>query len=184
LIAIGRGANLDGYGLDECGIEYTRKGITTDEEFKTNIDNIYAIGDVNGKYQLAHAATAQGKHVVHHLFGDKKFNLTLVPSPIFTLPEMATVGKTEETLKEENVNYKAFTQYYRANGKAKTLLEEDGILKILVDAETDKILGVHILGERSSDMIHIGSLAIAANMTMSELQMQIFAHPTLSELYI
>lgn len=184
LIAIGRGANLDGYGLDECSIEYTRKGIVVDDNFRTNIDNIYAIGDVNGKYQLAHAATVQGKQVVHHLFGDKKFNLSLVPSPIFTLPEMASVGKTEEVLKEENVDYKAFTQYYRANGKAKTLLEEDGILKILVDAETDKILGVHILGERSSDMIHIGSLAIASQMTMSELQMQIFAHPTLSELYI
>ncbi|MCD6435548.1 MAG: dihydrolipoyl dehydrogenase, partial [Clostridiales bacterium] len=178
LIAIGRGANLDGYGLDECGIEYTRKGIVTDENFKTNINNIYAIGDVNGKHQLAHASTAQGKQVVHHLFGDKEFNLSLVPSPIFTLPEMGSVGKTEETLKEESIEYKVFTQHYRANGKAKTLLEEDGILKILVDAKTDKILGVHILGERSSDMVHVGLLAIASQMTISELQMQIFAHPT------
>lgn len=184
LIAIGRGANLEGYGLDECSVDYTRKGIVVDDNFRTNKDNIFAIGDVNGRYQLAHAATAQGKSVVHKLYGDKQFNLSLVPSPIFTLPEMASVGKTEEKLKEENIAFKSFTKLYRANGKAKTLLEEDGIIKIIVEEESNIIIGVHILGERSSDMIHIGSLAIVNRMTMADLESQIFAHPTLSELYI
>lgn len=184
LVSTGRGANLQGYGLDQCGIDYNQKGIVVDQELRTNIENIFAIGDVNGIHQLAHAATAQGKAVVHHLYGDRKINLSLVPNPIFTLPEMASVGQTEEELKAINVDFKSHTKLYRANGKAKTLLEEDGILKIIVDKESNRILGVHIMGERSSDMIHIGSLAIVNNMTLEDLECQIFAHPTLSELYM
>ncbi|MDM8534964.1 dihydrolipoyl dehydrogenase [Clostridiaceae bacterium HSG29] len=183
LISAGRSPVLDGIGLEELGIKYTRKGITVDNEFKTNIDNIYAIGDVNGKLMLAHVASHQGIEVVERIMGKiPKINQNLVPNCIFVFPEVSSIGKREEELKEAGIEYNKNKFLFAANGKALTLGEGDGFIKVL---EVDnKIVGVHILGPHASDLIHEAAIVINNDLGVEDIARTIHAHPTLSETFV
>lgn len=178
LLSIGRKPNVDDLGLDDVGIVYSNKGITVDKNFCTNISNIYAIGDVTGKMMLAHTATYSGYKVLSHILGeDKEIDFNLVPNCIFTFPEVAGIGLTEEEVK--GVDYKVSKFLFKANGKAHSMNSVDGFVKII--SFDDKILGVHIIGPSASDIIHEAAILINANMGVEAAKNIIFAHPTLSE---
>lgn len=184
LVSTGRAPYLEGLNLDNIGIEYTRKGINVDEIFKTNMDNIYAIGDVNGKSMLAHAATAQGVFVVERLFGNNKEEFkSVIPGCVFTFPEIAGVGSTETELKEKNIEYNIGKFMFGANGKALSLGETDGFIKVISEKETDRIIGVHIMGPHASDLIHEAEIVVTNKLTIDDVKNTVHAHPTLGEVF-
>lgn len=184
LMAVGRKANIDSLNLEETGIEFSARGIKVDEHMQTNIPGIYAIGDINGLCQLAHAATFQGQRALNHILGKEDHTrFDIMPAAVFTFPEAATVGQTEETLTEQGTAYTAHKAFYRANGKALSMDAEDGLVKIL--AGTDgKILGAHIVGHSADVMIHEIALLMNHEGTLEELRHTVHAHPTLSELML
>lgn len=184
LIASGRAPNVEGLGLDKVGIEYSPKGIKVDENFETSVPHVFAIGDVNSRgIQLAHVASAQGEFVVERILGENPdINLDVYPSCVFTMTEVAQVGFTEEKLKEMGKEYKVSKFMFSANGKAVTLGEAEGIVKIIASPD-DTILGVHILGPHANDLIHEGALAIANKLDAKAITRTIHAHPTLSEAF-
>lgn len=182
LVATGRGANTDGLGLDDAGIIYDKKGITVDDNLKTNIDNIFAIGDVNGKCMLAHAATFQGIHVINHILNIKDcINLNIIPSAIFTNPEAASVGLTEDQCEQQNIEFTCKKGYYRSNGKALAMNETEGLVKLLCDKE-HKIIGCHIYGAHASDMVQEIASLMNMNCKIENLKDAVHTHPTLSEI--
>lgn len=182
LVATGRAANTDGLGLDVAGIEHDRKGIITDENMQTNIAGIYAIGDVNGRCMLAHAATAQGLKAVNHILGiSDGIRLDIMPSAIFTNPEAATVGLTEDQCKEKGLEYKTSKSFYRANGKAMAMNETDGVVKFITYAD-GRILGCHIYGAHAADLIQEVCCLMNRNATAEQLKDIIHTHPTLEEI--
>lgn len=175
LMAVGRKPVLP-EGLEQAGIEVGKRGITVNDDFMTTAEGVYAIGDVNGKCMLAHAATAQGLKV----FG-KNINLNVVPSAVFTIPECAMVGLTEEQCKEKGLEIKVSKSLFRSNGKALALGETDGIVKLISEKETGKILGCHICGPHASDIITEITLAISNGLKADSVLSTIHSHPTLSE---
>ena len=186
LMAVGRAANLDSLNLADVGIEVTPRGIVVDEHMQTNVPGIYAIGDVNGLIQLAHAASAQGRVALASILKDAKdlkFSKELIPSAVFTVPEAAMVGLTEEQLEETGIEYQAHKAFYRANGKALAMEADDGLVKILTDKE-GKILGCHILGAHASDLIHEVTLAMRLGATIHDIADTVHAHPSLSEILL
>ncbi len=181
LLAVGRAANVDSLNLADIGISFSKRGIETNEYMQTNLPHIYAIGDVNGKCLLAHAATFQGIKALNHITGKKdNINLNIIPSAVFTLPEVAMVGLTEEQCKEKGIAYKAKKSFFRANGKAVSMGEPEGFCKLLVD-DSNKIIGCHLFGAHSADLIHEISSLINKEVTIDEYKDIIHAHPTLSE---
>lgn len=185
LIASGRGPLVEGLGLEDAGIEYSNRGIIVDDNYETSVPGIYAIGDVNSKgIQLAHVASSQGEYVVEKIMGhEPDLNHQHWPSCVFTMTEVAQVGYTEEQLKEKEVDYRSSKFMFSANGKALSLGEPEGIIKILASNEDNRILGVHILGPHANDLIHEGALAISNNMDVAAIKRTIHAHPTLSEAF-
>lgn len=186
LMAVGRAANLNSLNLADVGIEVTPRGIVVDEHMQTNVPGIYAIGDVNGLIQLAHAASAQGRVALAGILKDPKdlkFSKELIPSAVFTVPEAAMVGLTEEQLEETGIEYQAHKAFYRANGKALAMEADDGLVKILTDKE-GKILGCHILGAHASDLIHEVTLAMRLGATIHDIADTVHAHPSLSEILL
>lgn len=184
LIASGRGPVMEGLNLDVLGIKYDGKGVFVNNEFETNIEGIYAIGDVNRGVQLAHVASAQGVYVMEKIMGHTPdINLDIYPNCVFTMNEVAHVGYTEEELKEKGIPYKASKFMFAANGKALSLGEGEGIIKILAEEEDKKVLGVHILGPHANDLIAEGALAIANDLDIYSIMRTIHAHPTLSETF-
>lgn len=186
LMAVGRAANLDSLNLADVGIEATPRGIVVDEHMQTSVPGIYAIGDVNGLIQLAHAASAQGRVALASILKDTKdlkFSKELIPSAVFTVPEAAMVGQTEEQLEEAGTEYQAHKAFYRANGKALAMEADDGLVKILTDKE-GKILGCHILGAHASDLIHEVTLAMRLDATIHDIANTVHAHPSLSEILL
>ncbi|MDR7857671.1 dihydrolipoyl dehydrogenase [Tissierella sp.] len=184
LIASGRGPVFDGLNLDKIGIKYDDKGVIVNEEFETSVPGIYAIGDVNRGVQLAHVASAQGEYVMEKIMGHTPdVNLDIYPNCVFTMTEVAHVGYTEEELKEKQIPYKASKFMFGANGKALSLGEGEGIVKILAGAEDKKVLGVHILGPHANDLIAEGALAMANGLDIHSITRTIHAHPTLSEAF-
>ena len=186
LMAVGRAANLNSLNLADVGIEVTPRGIVVDEHMQTNVPGIYAIGDVNGLIQLAHAASAQGRVALASILKDTKdlkFSKELIPSAVFTVPEVAMVGLTEEQLEEAGIEYQAHKAFYRANGKALAMEADDGLVKILTDKE-GKILGCHILGAHASDLIHEVTLAMRLGGTIHDIADTVHAHPSLSEILL
>lgn len=182
LIASGRGPVVDGLNLDKLGIENDHKGIIVNEEYETSVPGIYAIGDVNRGVQLAHVASTQGVYVMEKIIGEEPdINLDIWPNCVFTMTEVAHVGYTEEELKEKNIPYKASKFMFAANGKALSLGEGEGMIKILAGEEDKKVLGVHILGPHANDLIHEGALAISNDLGIDSIMRTIHAHPTLSE---
>lgn len=186
LIASGRGPVTEGLNLEATGVEYDGHGIKVDDDYETTVTGIYAIGDVNSKgIQLAHVASAQGTYVMEKIMGlTPDTNMTVFPSCTFTLPEVSQVGMTEEEVKEKAIDYKVSKFMFAANGKALSLGEGEGIIKILASKENNKILGVHILGPHANDLIHEGALAISNDLDISSINKTIHAHPTLSEAFM
>lgn len=166
-------------GLNDVGVTYTHKGIFVDDKFETSVPGIFAIGDVNGKCMLAHAATAQGKKVL-----GQDIDLEIIPSVVFSIPECAMVGKTEDECKDLKLNFKIKKSLYRSNGKAVCSDATDGLMKVIVNTDTKQIVGVHIMGEHASDIIAEAALAMSNNIPIDGILKTIHAHPTLSELFI
>lgn len=182
LMAVGRRAVTEGLNLEAAGVEYSPKGIATDDNMLTNVPGIYAIGDVNGRQMLAHAATMQGIKAVNHILGrTDTIRLDVMPSAIFTNPEAACVGLTEDICKERSIEYRTGKAFHRANGKALAMGEPEGMVKMLADAE-GHILGCHAYGAHSADLIQEVSTLMCNNTTVSQVADMVHIHPTLSEM--
>ena len=142
------------------------------------------MGDINGLCQLAHAATFQSYRALNHILGrTDNIDINIIPAAVFTSPEVATVGLSEENAEAKNIPYSTHKAFYRANGKALSMGAEEGILKLLTDKD-DIIIGCHIMGEHAADMIHEAALLIQNHTTLSQLSNCIHAHPSLSEIYL
>ena len=182
LISVGRQPCSQDLGLEALDIVLERGFIEIDEHLRTNIDNIYAIGDVTGKNLQAHLASRQGEVAVENALGEEKVvNYDVVPACVFTEPEIGVVGLTEAQALERGVEVKVGKFPFTASGKAQVLGETAGFVKIVGDGKSGQILGVHIIGPRATDLIAIGVLAIELEATMESLAETVFAHPTISE---
>ena len=182
LIATGRQANIDNIGLESTGIETNGRGVVVNDNMETNIKGIYAIGDVNARQMLAHAATFQGFRAVNHILKKKDdIRLDIMPSAIFTYPEAACVGKTEDQCKGEEIAYTTRKGFYRANGKALSMEETEGMIKILF-AEDGTILGAHCFGAHSADLIQEVAALMNCNAKLEQIRDIIHIHPTLGEI--
>ena len=183
LVATGRRPNTAGLGLEEAGIKKDDKGrVEINDQYQTNINNVYAVGDIVFGPMLAHKAEEEGIAAVEFLAGQKgHVNYLAIPNVVYTWPEYASVGYGEEDLKSANVDYKIGTFPFMANGRSKSMDEVEGFVKIIADSQTDRILGVHILGPRASDLIAEAVLAIEMGATAEQLARTCHAHPTLPE---
>ncbi|MEM9971144.1 MAG: dihydrolipoyl dehydrogenase [Pseudomonadota bacterium] len=183
LVATGRKPFTDGLGLDALGVDLTERGqVKTDAHWKTNVDGIYAIGDAIAGPMLAHKAEDEGMAVAEVLAGQAgHVNYGVIPGVIYTHPEVANVGKTEEQLKDEGRAYKAGKFSFMGNGRAKANFAADGFVKILADKETDRILGAHIIGPMAGDLIHEICVAMEFGAAAEDLARTCHAHPTYSE---
>jgi len=183
LVAIGRRPYTEGLGLAEVGVELDERGrVKTDNHYKTNVDGIYAIGDVIAGPMLAHKAEDEGVAVAEMLSGQAgHVNYDVIPGVVYTSPEVASVGKTEEELKADGIKYKSGKFPFSANGRAKAMLHTDGFVKVLADAETDRVLGVHIVGFGAGEMIHEACVLMEFGGSSEDLGRTCHAHPTMSE---
>jgi dihydrolipoamide dehydrogenase len=181
LLSIGRKSVVDNVGLENIGIEYDRT-IKINKKFQTNIPNIYAIGDCTGGAMLAHAASAQGIAAVENIIKNKsKMDFKTVPYCIYTKPEVASVGMTEEQVKEKGISYSVGKFPLMSNAKALILGETNGLVKFIVDNSTDEILGMHMAGPKATELIVEGALALRLEATIDEILTTIHAHPTVGE---
>jgi len=183
LVAIGRVPYTDGLGLTEAGVALdNRKRVVVDEHFQTNVQGIFAIGDAIAGPMLAHKAEDEGVAVAEILAGQAgHVNYDAIPSVIYTYPEVASVGKTEEELKQAGVQYRAGKFPFTANGRAKVNKATDGFVKILADAATDRVLGAHIIGADAGTLIAEVTLAIEFGASAEDIARTCHAHPTTSE---
>jgi dihydrolipoamide dehydrogenase len=185
LLAVGRVPYTDGLGLESVGIQVDNKGrIPVDDFFRTSAEGIYAIGDVIEGPMLAHKAEEEGIACVEQIVKDySHVNYDAIPAVIFTEPEIAAVGRTEDELKEQNIPYRKGTFPFRANGRALSLGNSTGKVKVLAHAETDRLLGVHILGPRAGDLIAEAAAAMQFGATSEDIARTCHAHPTLAEAF-
>lgn len=183
LVAVGRVPNTDGLGLESVGVETNAKGrIPVDDRFATSAPGVYAIGDVIGGAMLAHKAEDEAVACVEQLItGYGHVNYDAIPAVVYTHPEIASVGKTEDELKDAGIDYRKGSFPFRGNGRARALGHVDGFVKILAAAETDRILGVHIIGPRAGDMIAEAAAAIEFGASSEDIARTSHAHPTLAE---
>lgn len=183
LVATGRRPYTEGLGLDALGVEMSQRGqIKTDDHWQTNVKGIYAIGDVIDGPMLAHKAEDEGMAVAEVIAGKHgHVNYSVIPGVIYTSPEVANVGKTEEQLKEDGRAYKVGKFQFMGNGRAKAMLAAEGFVKILADKETDRILGAHIVGPNAGELIHEICVAMEFGASAEDLALTCHAHPTLSE---
>jgi dihydrolipoamide dehydrogenase len=182
LMAVGRKANVASLNLSDIGLEFTPKGIVVNDSMQTSLPHIYAIGDVNGRMMLAHAATFQGIVALDHIMGQTNdIDLSIMPAAVFTSPEAATVGMTEDECKEKGIPVKCLKSFFRANGKAVTMGETDGFCKLVVD-DSDKILGCHLYGPHASDIIQEITALMNRKASLADLKAIIHTHPTLTEI--
>ena len=183
LVSVGRRPYTDGLKADNAGVKVNEKGqIEVNDHLQTNIKNIYAIGDVIRGAMLAHKAEEEGVLVAEILAGQKPhINYNLIPSVVYTWPEVASVGKTEEQLKEDKVEYKSGQFPMRALGRSRASGDTDGFIKILADKETDEVLGVHMVGARAADLIAEGVTAMEFRASAEDIARMSHAHPTYAE---
>ena len=184
LVAIGREPNMDGLNIEKAGIELNErgKGIKVDNTLKTNVPGIYAVGDVNNKMQLAHVASHQGIIAVDNILSeDKEMKYDCVPNVIFTAPEIASVGLTERECIEKKINIKVSKFPFSANGKALTMGESRGFIKIIKDIDNNKIVGASLIGADASSLISTLTVIIKNNIKDKDIADTIFAHPTTGE---
>lgn len=183
LVAVGRKPYTTGLGLENIGVEVDKRGmVTTNEHLQTNIEGVYAIGDVVKGPMLAHKASEEGVYIAEMLAGQKPhFNYNLIPGVVYTWPEVAAVGKTEEELKADGVNYKVGSFPMKALGRARASMDLMGFVKILADAETDEVLGVHMIGARAADMIMEAVTAMEYRASAEDISRICHPHPTFTE---
>ena len=183
LMATGRKPRVQA-DFANAGFEYDeRKGITVDENYATTVKGIYAIGDVNGKQMLAHAAEMQAVRAVNHILGKSDgIRFDIMPAAIFTSPEAACVGPTEDQLKAQGIDFVCKKSFWRANGKALAMNESEGLLKLFVAPSDGKILGCHAYGAHAADIIQEVSVLMCKDTTIHELADMVHIHPTLSEI--
>ena len=183
LVATGRKPFTEGLGLEDAGVALDKRGrVEIDQHFKTNVDGIYAIGDVVKGAMLAHKAEDEGVALAEILAGQAgHVNYNCIPSVVYTAPEVASVGQTEEELKADGVAYRVGKFPFMANGRARAMLKTDGFVKILADAKTDRVLGCHILGADAGDLIAEAALLMEFGGASEDLARVSHAHPTLSE---
>ena len=193
LMAVGRRANTASLNLSDAGVEFTKRGVAVNEYMQTNVPHIYAIGDINGLMMLAHAATFQGIVALDHIMGQtNSIDLSVMPAAVFTSPEAASVGLTEDECKEKGIPVKCLKSFFRANGKAVTMGETDGFCKVVVAAEPKnpsdvspyapgRVLGCHLYGPHASDIVQEACALITRKATLDEFRSIIHTHPTLTE---
>ncbi len=185
LMAVGRAPRMDGLNLDAVGVEYTQRGIVVNDNMQTNIENIYAIGDVNARMMLAHVATYQGLRALNAIEGKTdEIDFSIVPSAVFTQPECGMVGLTEEQCKANGIEIKIGQSLYRANGKALALAETDGLCKLIFRADDMMLIGAHIMGAQAADLAQQAADLIARKTNRSQMCDIIFGHPTVSEVVL
>ncbi len=183
LVAVGRRAYTDGLGLDKIGIETDKAGrIAVNEKLQTSKSHIYAIGDVVRGAMLAHKASEEGVLVAEIIAGEKPhIDYNLIPGVVYTWPEVAAVGKTEEQLKEEGVDYKTGQFPFKALGRARASNDLDGMVKIIADKKTDEVLGIHMIGPRAADLIAEAVVAMEFRASAEDISRMSHAHPTFAE---
>ena len=183
LISVGRKPNTDGLNLQKIGVDLDeKKRVKTDKNFKTNQNNIYAIGDVISGPMLAHKAEDEGIAVAENIAGQSgHVNYDTIPGVIYTSPEVASIGKTEEQLKELKINYKIGKFSFMANSRAKAIDETEGFVKILADEKTDKVLGAHLIGPHAGELIGEIGIAMEFGASSEDIARTCHAHPTFSE---
>jgi len=183
LISVGRKPNTKGLNLETIGIKLDeRKRVKTDKMFKTNIENIYAIGDVISGPMLAHKAEDEGIAVAENIAGQSgHVNYDTIPGVVYTTPEVASIGKTEEQLKEKNIKYKIGKFSFMANSRAKAIDDAEGFVKILADEKTDKVLGAHLIGPHAGELIAEIGVAMEFGASSEDIARTCHAHPTFSE---
>lgn len=183
LSTVGRRPFSEGLGLEKAGLEVTKQGfLEVDNQMRTKVPNIYAVGDIAGQPMLAHKGSAEGLVAAAVIAGkNESYDARCVPAVIFTSPEMSSVGLTEDQCKEKGLNYKTGQFPFAASGRAMTLQETDGFVKIISDAVTDEVLGVHMVGPEVTELIAEAALAIEMGATVEDIARTIHAHPTLPE---
>lgn len=183
LSTVGRKPYSEGLGLENVGLVLDKRGfLEVDNQLRTKIPNIYAIGDIAGQPMLAHKGSKEGQVAAAVIAGEPdEYDARCVPAVIFTAPEMASVGLTEDQCKEQGLKYKAGSFPFAASGRAMSLMETDGFVKILSDAESDEVLGVHMVGPEVTELIAEAALAIEMGATVEDIARTIHAHPTLPE---
>jgi dihydrolipoamide dehydrogenase len=184
IVAVGRTAYTQGLGLENIGITTEERGnkIPVNEHLETPVAGVYAIGDVIKGAMLAHKAEDEGVYVAERIAGQKPhINYNLIPGVVYTWPEVASVGYTEEQLKENGTHYKAGSFPFKASGRAKASMDTDGFVKVLADAETDEVLGVHMIGPRAADMIAEAVVAMEFRASAEDIARICHAHPTYTE---
>ena len=169
-----------------AGVEYDeRKGVIVDENYETVVKGIYAIGDVNGRQMLAHAAEMQAVHVINHILGvTDNIRFNIMPAAIFTEPEAACVGPTEDRLKEQGLPYVCKKAFWRANGKALAMNEPEGMLKLFCEPDGGRILGCHAYGAHAADIVQEVSVLMCRDTTIQQLRDMVHIHPTLGEILL
>jgi dihydrolipoamide dehydrogenase len=185
LVSIGRKAYTAGLNAEAAGVKITDRGLVeVDAHLRTNVPNIYAIGDVVKGAMLAHKAEEEGVFVAETIAGQKPhINYLLIPGVVYTWPEVASVGYTEEQLKEQGVKYKTGKFPFMASGRARASMDTDGVVKVLADADTDEILGVHMIGPRTADMIAEAVVAMEFRASAEDIARMSHAHPTYTEAF-
>jgi dihydrolipoamide dehydrogenase len=185
LVSIGRRPYTDGLNAEAAGVKITERGqVEVDDHLRTNVPNIYAIGDVVKGAMLAHKAEEEGVFVAETIAGQKPhINYLLIPGVVYTWPEVASVGYTEEQLKEKGIKYKTGKFPFMASGRARASMDTDGLVKVLADAGTDEILGVHMIGPRTADMIAEAVVAMEYRASAEDIARMSHAHPTYTEAF-
>jgi len=183
LVAVGRKPFTDGLGLEDVGVKTDKAGrVIIDELWRTSAPNVYAVGDIVHGPMLAHKAEEEGIALVERLAGKAgHVNYNVIPNVIYTHPELASVGLTEEAAKEQKIPYKTGRSYFRANARAKCMSADEGMVKVIAHKETDRLLGVHILGASASELIHEAVVTMEFSGSAEDLARTCHAHPTLSE---
>jgi NAD(P) transhydrogenase len=185
LMCIGRTSNVDGLRLEHVGVQLgDRSCIVVDEHYRTTVDNIYAAGDVIGPPALASTSTEQGATAISHMFGqDSGRKHQVIPTGIYTIPEVAMIGESEETAASRRIAYEVGRAPYRTNARAAILGDTTGLLKLIFSRDTHVLVGVHVIGELATELVHIGQCYLALGGTLETLGDTVFNFPTLSELY-
>lgn len=185
LMAVGRAPRIDGLNLEATGVAFTQKGIQTDDCMRTNVEHIYAIGDVTGRMMLAHVATFQGLRALNTILGHAdSIDFNIVPSAVFTVPECGMAGLTEEECKKREIEIVTGQSFFRANGKALALGEPDGLCKLIFRRADGMLIGAHIMGVQAADLAQQCADMMSAGVTLPSLRDIIFGHPTVSEVIL
>ena len=182
LMAVGRAPRVAGLNLVAAGVEYSPKGIPVDDNMRTNVEHIYAIGDVNARMMLAHVATFQGFRALNAIAGRQdEIRFDIVPSAVFTVPECGMVGMTEEQCKQAGIEIQIGQSFFRANGKSLTMAEPDGLCKLIFRKDDGVLIGAHIMGVEAADLAQQCADLMNAGATRHSMEQIIFSHPSVSE---